>query len=176
MTACITVMAKSMRRNSRALWVTADTSVGASRLIDLIVFGLISTGSSREILMHLLAKLAGNCGTGMTLIQRRNLLWIGKGIVSGNTSSFINFSSGSSGRISLFSSASFYYSSKSSNLASSSSLASYLRRLMIVFNRSWRASEILKLLSSTLISPWCQLLSGENSLKDVSAESCKMDY
>ena len=66
-----------MRLNSRALLVTAAISAGGSKLIDLIVFGLMSTGSSRLILRQRRAKLAGNYGTGMTLIHWRNFLWIG---------------------------------------------------------------------------------------------------
>ena len=144
-------------------------------MIDLIVFGLMSTGSSSEIFKHRRAKLAGKDGTGITLTQRRNFLWIGKGKASGKTSSFISFSSCVSSRISLFSSASFCCTSKSKSLAMSSALASIFFFLMIFLSLSYRAREILKLLSSTLTSPWCQLRSVLISLKDVSAESCRID-
>ena len=143
--------------------------------MDLMLLALMSAGSSREIFRHLLAKLAGKWGIGRTLSHRRNLLWIGKGSASGNSSSFISFSSCVCSRISLFSSASFCWTTKSSSLASSSYLASCLRRLMIDLSLSYRTRLMLKLFSSTLISPWCQLRSCCMSLKEVSAESYKID-
>ena len=108
MTACITVSEKSILLNSRWFLVTLCSSFGGITLSDLIVFGRILMGSSREILRHLRAKFAGKLGTGMTLMKRRNFFSIGKARVSGKTSSLSYFSSVEISLISLFSSATFF--------------------------------------------------------------------